>query len=141
MAKMMSVCGVLCSDCPAYHGNVRGVAYQKRTAVAWQRIYGLNERAENISCAGCLGPDDGIFRTSRSCKARRCCRSKGLSSCAGCPVESCPDLENAQSVWDGVPDLAKTLSRRDFVTYAQPYCGHRRRLAAARAKGKKIPGA
>jgi hypothetical protein len=31
-----------------------------------------------------------------------------------------------------VPDLAKILSREDFVTYAQPYCNHRHRLAEAR---------
>jgi EAL domain-containing protein (putative c-di-GMP-specific phosphodiesterase class I) len=48
-------------------------------------------------------------------------------------VERCPDLEEAQSLWDGVPDLAKALSREDFVTYAQPYCNHRQRLAEARA--------
>jgi hypothetical protein len=133
MAKMMSSCGVLCSDCPAYRGDAKGVTHQERTAAAWKRIYGLSEVRENISCAGCLGPDDRLFHTSRTCAARLCCRSKGFETCAECPVESCPDLEKAQSVWDGVPEIAKALSPEDFVTYAQPYCGHRRRLAAARA--------
>jgi hypothetical protein len=123
----------MCSDCPAYLGDVKGIEHQNRTVAAWQRIYGLVEPAENISCGGCLGPDEKVFHTSRTCKARLCCRSKGLASCAECSVKSCPDLEKAQSVWDGVPDIAKTLSRADFVAYAQPYCGHRRRLAAARA--------
>jgi hypothetical protein len=123
----------MCSDCPAYLGDVKGIEHQNRTVAAWQRIYGLAEKAENISCGGCLGPDEKVFRTSRKCRARGCCRSKGFASCAECRVEPCPDLEKAQSVWDGVPDIAKTLSRADFVTYAQPYCGHRRRLAAARA--------
>ena len=132
MARMMSACGVLCSDCPAYHGDAKGVAHQKRTVAAWLRIYGLNETIENISCGGCLGPDDQVFHTSLTCKARCCCRSKGLRSCAECAVEACPDLEKAQSLWDEVPDLTKTLSREDFVTYAQPYCDHRRRLSEAR---------
>ena len=132
MTKMMSACGVLCSDCPAYLGAGKGVAHQKSTAAAWRRIYGLNETVENITCGGCLGPDDQLFHTSRTCKARHCCRSKGFGTCAECPVEWCPDLEKAQSLWDGVPDLAKVLSREDFVTYAQPYCDHRRRLAQAR---------
>ena len=35
-------------------------------------------------------------------------------------------------MWDQVPELAKGLSREDFVTYAQPYCDHRRRMAEAR---------
>ena len=132
MARMMSACGVLCSDCPAYLGDVKGVAHQQCTVAAWKRIYGLNESVENIACGGCLAPDDQLFHTCRTCKARHCCRSKGFSTCAECPVERCPDLEKAQSVWDGVPDLAKTLSREDFVTYAQPYCDHRHRLAEAR---------
>lgn len=132
MARMMSACGVLCSDCPAYHGAAKGIAHQKRTADAWFRIYGLKENVENISCGGCLGPDGEVFRTSRACKARRCCLAKGFASCAECPVERCADLERAQAVWDGVPEIGKTLCREDFVNYAQPYCDHRCRLAEAR---------
>ena len=132
MARIMSACGVMCSDCPAYLGDVKGVAHQQCTVAAWKRIYGLNESTESIACGGCLAPDDQVFHTSRTCKARLCCRSNGFSTCAECLVERCPDLENAQSLWDEVPDLAKTLSGEDFATYAQPYCNHRRRLTAAR---------
>lgn len=132
MARMMSVCGVFCSDCPAFLGNEKGVAHQQRTAAAWKRIYGLDECAGNIACGGCLGSDDQLFHTSRSCTARLCCRSRGFTSCAECPEEQCPDLERAQSLWDGVPDLAGTLSPEDFAAYAQPYCNHRRRLAEIR---------
>jgi hypothetical protein len=46
-------------------------------------------------------------------------------------VERCPDLDYAQSVWDGLSDLATTLSREDFATYVEPYCNHRHRLAEA----------
>lgn len=139
MTRMMSACGVLCSDCPAYFADAKGVAHQERTASAWQRIYGLNETRQNISCGGCLGPDDQIFHTSINCKARRCCRSKGFATCAECPVEHCPDLEKAQSLWDGVPRLSKTLSHADFITYAQPYCDHRRRLAEKRQALEQQP--
>lgn len=132
MATLMSACGVLCSDCPAYLGDVKGTAYQQSIAAAWKRIYGLNEPAENIACGGCPAPDHEMFHTCRSCKARLCCHSKGYSTCAECSVEKCLDLEKAQSGWDGVPELSKTLSREDFVTYAQPYCGHRSRLVEAR---------
>jgi hypothetical protein len=139
MAKIMSACGVLCSDCPAYLGKAKGVAHQKRTVDAWLRIYGRNEDVKAISCSGCLSSDDQVFYTSRTCKARRCCRSKGFASCAECPVERCADLEKAQSVWDGVPDIAETLSREDYVLYAQPYCDHRCRLAEARRALGKSP--
>lgn len=132
MTKLMSACGVLCSDCPAYLAQAKGMEHQQHTADAWLRIYGLPELPESISCGGCLSADDEVFYTSVKCKARRCCRSKGFASCAECDVENCADLEKAQCVWDGVPEIGQTLSHEDFVRYAQPYCDHRRRLAEAR---------
>ncbi len=134
---MMSVCGVLCSNCPAYSAAAKGSEYQQQVVEAWNRIYGLNEIPEHISCGGCLGNDEDLFYTSRSCKARLCCRHKGLRSCAECSQENCPDLETAQAVWDEVPVLCKSLSASDFATYAQPYCGHRQRLAGLRSAMRK----
>ncbi len=136
MARMMSACGVWCSDCPAYLGSTRGAAYQARVAEAWQRIYHLGEPPENISCGGCLAGDDKVFHTSVRCGARRCCRRKRLASCAACSKTGCRVLEKAQSVWDEVPQLSSALSHDDFVTYAKPYCGHRRRLEVARTANR-----
>ena len=136
MSYMMSACGVICSECPAYLATAKGSAHQQLTVDAWRRIYGLSETAENISCGGCLGPDEDLFHTSGRCLARRCCRRHGFSSCAECPKESCQDLERAQSLWDEVPHIGSTLSPADFEAYARAYCGHRSRLSAARASGR-----
>ncbi len=134
--NVMSACGVMCSECPAFFAAAKGVAHQQQTVEAWIRIYDFKETVENMSCGGCLSSDQDVFHTSRRCKARLCCRSKGFNSCAECPVEACPDLERAQAVWDGVPQLAEKLSAEDFARYAQPYCGHRERLAASRHQKK-----
>ena len=123
----------MCSECQAYLGGSKGPAHQERTVSAWKRIYELKEEAADIDCGGCLAPDDRVFHSSVRCKARLCCRSKGLKSCAACAEISCAALEKAQSVWDGVPDIAKSLSPADFEAYARPYLGHRDRLSAARA--------
>ncbi len=131
---MESACGVRCSECPAYKAAARGAEYRSRVAEAWSRIYGLVEPAERIHCGGCLGPEDQVFHTSRACKARLCCRARALRSCAECALDACPDLEHAQSVWDGVPRLENTISAADFEEYARPYCGHRQRLAEVRAR-------
>jgi hypothetical protein len=134
MKEVMSACGVLCSGCAAYRGDAKGVEHQNRTVAAWRRIYRMNEAAEHIACGGCLGPDEKVFHSSLRCKARTCCRAKGFSSCAECEkAGSCPMLEKAQSVWDGVPKIAAALSPADLEAYAKPYLGHRDRLAAARA--------
>ncbi len=137
---MMSACGVMCSECPAYLGAEKGPAYQGRIAEAWHRIYGRGETANQIACGGCLGSDEAIFYNSPNCRARRCCLSKDFKSCAECPEESCALLEEAQAVWDAVPQQMDVLSPEDFETYARPYCDHRNRLAARRiaTRGRSV---
>ncbi len=135
----MSACGVLCSECGAYLAASKGPAYQKEVADAWHRIYGLNEPVANMTCGGCLSSDDQVFHTSVRCTARRCCRNKGFKSCAECPEQSCDLLERAQSVWDPVPQICSSLSPADYDRYARPYCGHRERLANARAHNNSHP--
>ena len=132
MGNMMAACGVLCSACPAFHGKEKGIEHQKQTAAAWKRIFKLNAEPETLSCGGCQGPLGELLSYCQKCEAQRCCRELEFRSCAECPAKSCGRLRKAQAVWDGVPELEKTLSRTDFVMYAQPYCGHRERLEAAR---------
>ncbi len=132
LTKVMSACGVICSDCAAYMAASKGSAYQQEAADAWSRIYGFQTETEKMTCGGCLSSDERVFHTSVRCAARRCCLSKGLGSCAECPEESCELLEKAQSNWDTVPEVGARLSGSDFEKYAQPYCGHRARLEAAR---------
>jgi hypothetical protein len=132
MAVVISACGVLCSGCAAFQGQTRGMDHQRRAAEAWLRIYGYEQPPAAITCGGCLSSDEEVFHTSRTCRARRCCRANGLASCGECQVEPCAALERAQSVWDGVPQLATRLSPADFAEYAAPYCGHRERIAEAR---------
>ena len=131
---LMSACGVLCSDCPAYHGAEKGPQHQARVVEAWTRIYQRPESPASIACGGCLSSDADVFYTSVGCTCRLCCRGKGFGSCAECPQESCDLLEHAQAVWDGVPAIGKTLTPEDYRTYAQPYCAHRQRLAEARER-------
>ena len=129
---MISACGVLCSECPAFLGKTNGPQYRQEAAAAWRRIYRLRATPEQMSCGGCLAADDEVFHTCRKCEARLCCRGKGFATCGECPDPACAKLEKAQSVWDSVPALAGRLSASDFDTYAKPYCGHRERLASVR---------
>ncbi len=132
MNKIMSACGVICSDCAAYMAASRGYAFQKEAADAWRRIYGFQTEPMKMSCGGCLSSDDEVFHTSVRCTARRCCLSRGFNNCAECPEESCKLLAKAQSNWDTVPEIGSKLSASDFEKYAQPYCRYRERFEAAR---------
>ncbi len=129
MANMISVCGVICSECPAFVvGQSGDPAARERVAAAWHQLYGLNFGPEVITCGGCQGSDEALFFTSRKCVARRCCRSRTLSSCAACASRPCADLERAQSIWDGLDERAATLPAATFREFVQPYCGARRRV-------------
>ena len=132
MNEVMSACGVLCSGCAAYLAASKGPAYQKEAADGWEKIYGFRVETVKMTCGGCLSSDDQVFHTSVQCAARRCCLSKGFKSCAECPEKSCELLAKAQANWDTVPEIGAKLSPSDFEKYAQPYCGYRERLAAAR---------
>lgn len=132
MNKIMSACGVICSDCAAFLAASKGLSFQKEAADAWCRIYGFQTDPEKMSCGGCAGSDEQVFHTSLGCAARRCCLSKGFNSCAECPTDSCDLLARAQSNWDTVPEIGGKLSRSDYEKYAQPYCGHRERFEEAR---------
>jgi len=131
MTRMMSACGVLCSGCPAFRDKEDRID-REETVAAWRRIYGLREQAADISCGGCLGPDDQLFHSCKKCKARQCFRKKGLRSCAECTVESCARLERAQAQWDSIAKLVNVVPRADFAKYVKPYCNHRERLERAR---------
>lgn len=133
---MMAACGVLCSGCPAFRDKDNGID-QQETVAAWRRIYGLREKAEDISCGGCLGPDVQLFHPCKKCKARQCFRRKGLRSCAECTVKSCALLEKAQAQWDGIAKLVDVVPRADFAKYVKPYGNHRERLERARRPGAK----
>jgi hypothetical protein len=131
----MSACGVICSACPAYlAGQSNDPAGRERVAAAWHEIYGLNFGPEAIACGGCLGSDEAVFCTSRKCSARRCCRLRGLASCAACADRPCADLERAQSIWDGLEEKAKTLPESAFKEFVLPYCHARQHVPG-------IPGA
>jgi len=132
MNEVMSACGVICSGCAAYLADSKGPVYQRAAADAWERIYGFRVETAKMSCGGCLSSDDLVFHTSVKCAARRCCLGKRFMSCAECPEEPCDLLMKAQSNWETVPEIGAKLSAPDFERYAQPYCGYRERLAAAR---------
>ncbi|HUJ45478.1 MAG TPA: DUF3795 domain-containing protein [Opitutaceae bacterium] len=131
MTIQMSACGVICSECPAFlAGQAKDPAACERVAGAWHRLYGLDFGPDVLSCGGCLGSDEDLFFTSRKCAARRCCRSRGLASCAACADRPCADLERAQSAWDGLEERAQTLPEPVFREFVLPYCHARERVPA-----------
>jgi len=98
MADMISCCGLVCSDCPAYIATKENDdAKRAEVAALWSKQFNLEINPEDVDCAGCLanGVHGGYCRV---CAIRKCAMGKGLDSCARCEDYACEELEKVLSM-------------------------------------------
>jgi len=102
MKYMLGYCGVECSKCHAYIATINNDDELRRQYAADQsEFFGMEILPESINCCGCL--EDGVHLGYCSvCEIRRCCREKGLASCAECAEYVCVDLERVYTVMSEV---------------------------------------
>jgi hypothetical protein len=69
MKKMISFCGLLCSECGAFIATQNNDD-KKRAEVAqlWSKQYGVNLKAEDINCDGCISDSDRLVGHTRVCE-------------------------------------------------------------------------
>jgi hypothetical protein len=105
MEKIISICGLVCSDCGAYQAT-RDNDDNKRREVAelWSKEYKSDIKPEDIHCLSCLTESDNVFGYTRICKIRKCGKEKGVDNCAFCEEYAC---ERLNEFFKMVPD-AKT---------------------------------
>jgi len=119
MKYMLGYCGVECSKCPAYIATINNDdELRRRYAAEQSEFYGMEILPERINCVGC--PEDGEHLGYCSmCEIRRCCRERGLETCAACSDYVCEDLERVYTVMsevfgkaqDGVAEAKINLDR------------------------------
>lgn len=107
MDKMMSHCGLICSDCNAYKATVNNDAMlRKQTAKEWSRIYGADMKAEDIHCLGCKS--EVTFGYCKVCEVRACSIGRELNNCAGCDSFHCGKLEE---IFKYAPEARERLEK------------------------------
>ncbi len=107
MEEIVGVCGLVCSDCPAYIATVEDDDAKRRaTAKQWSEQYGAEIAAADINCFGCHASDDRVFTHPLTCSIRLCGRKKGVETCAHCCEYPCKTIEE---FFDMVPDARATL--------------------------------
>jgi hypothetical protein len=89
---MISYCGIVCTDCPAYRltqaGDTEGLA-----ALAGRLTeLGRPHRPEDMPCDGCLVRGGRLVPYCRECAARLCGMERGLPNCAHCEDFGCARL-------------------------------------------------
>lgn len=106
MSKIIAVCGITCTDCPAY------IATQKdddelrvKTAKEWSKMFHADIRQEHINCDGC-NVEGKRIQHCNECEIRLCSIGKGLENCSQCADYACSKLEEFFRM---VPDAKVTL--------------------------------
>jgi len=93
MAKMISICGLTCSECGAFIATQKNDPdMRKKVAEEWSRQYNVVVKPEDIICDGCTSPTDRVFSYPRICEIRNCGRQKQVQNCAHCGEYACDKL-------------------------------------------------
>ena len=92
MEKIIAICGLTCTDCPAY------VATQKNDDEERKRIaelWSTDEwplKPEDIDCDGCVAIDKRLAKFCHACEVRQCGLEKKVDNCAYCDEYICEKL-------------------------------------------------
>ncbi len=94
MEKMISRCGLICTECEAYLATKNDDdAKRAEVAQAWSKRYGADIKAQDINCSGCLSEGGVVFSHCTVCGIRKCASDRGVANCAHCDDYACEQLE------------------------------------------------
>ncbi len=86
----LTFCGINCEECSIYRANVFGEELSPETIKRWQEDFkkylGIESvKPEQLNCRGCRNKGEDVFYAFKQCPIRKCCITRGLSSCGLCP--------------------------------------------------------
>jgi hypothetical protein len=97
MDRIISFCGLICTDCEAYQATqVKDHDWLERVAAGWREEYKNPAfTAENVACDGCLGVEGQHCSHCFECSIRSCGMARGVANCGECPdYESCSRIQD-----------------------------------------------
>jgi len=103
---MIAMCGLVCTDCPAYIAAQKNDDKErKRVAKVWSTDE-VHLEPEDVNCAGCLADSERIIKFSRNCEVRLCGFVKNVENCAYCEEYPC---EKLNKIHEKSPEANVTL--------------------------------
>ncbi|NVM18419.1 MAG: DUF3795 domain-containing protein [Candidatus Lokiarchaeota archaeon] len=94
MGKMLSYCGINCTECPEYLATQKNDEKEiKKIANQWSSD-AMKFTPEEIYCDGCSN-EGKLFNWAPKCDKRICCIDKKLENCAYCGDYICSILKNS----------------------------------------------
>jgi hypothetical protein len=93
MEKLISMCGLICSECPAFIATQKNDDEERRkVAEMWAKEYKADLKSEDINCSGCIVDTDKLFNYCKVCEIRKCGKEKKVKNCAYCTEYACEKL-------------------------------------------------
>ena len=93
MEKMISFCGIVCSECPGFLATQKDDDEEKRkVAELWSKQYNTEIKPEDVNCDGCLSESGRLIGHCKVCEIRKCGQDKMLKNCAYCDEYACEKL-------------------------------------------------
>ena len=107
MSRMVSACGLVCTECPAYIAT-KADDYDGLVKVAelWSKEYHADLTADGCRCDGCQEIEGRHIGHWSECEIRLCAHGRELKTCAPCEEFAC---ERLQKFFGFVPAAKSTL--------------------------------
>jgi hypothetical protein len=95
MEKMVAVCGLICSECPAFIATQKNDEWERRkVAETWSKDYKVDLKPADINCLGCIIDTEKLFNYCKVCEIRKCGKEKKVNNCAYCTEYACDKLSD-----------------------------------------------
>jgi hypothetical protein len=105
--KIISYCGIVCTDCPAYIATKNNDdKMRQETAELWSKQYGHAMKPEDINCTGCISDRGSKLAYCAVCVIRTCAKGKKVKNCAYCADYLCAKLG---TLLESAPQMKATL--------------------------------
>jgi len=105
--RVVSYCGIMCSECPAYIATQKNDdKMRQEVADKWSKMYGSEIKPEYVNCDGCSTKSASRIAYTNECVIRLCGIEKGVSNCAYCDEYACDKLK---PIFDSYPLSKSTL--------------------------------
>ncbi len=94
MDQIIAVCGLICTDCPAYQATqAQDQAWLERVTAEWRQQFNAPDLpVEAVSCNGCLAEGQKQCTHCGECSVRLCALERGVLNCGVCPDYGCEKI-------------------------------------------------
>jgi len=110
MGKIIAMCGLVCTDCPAFIATQKNDDKMREKVVELWSTEEERLKPEDIDCDGCT-VGKKLYGFCLTCDVRKCGLERGVESCACCAEFSCGKLEK---LWKGFRTVSAAKAKANL---------------------------